>query len=117
MRPRISIGHCVCPSVRPSVRLSVRLSGRSIKIALIGSNCTLVHDVIGFIDQSEAWKTIDTMKELQVKREATNLRDSADRDKCGEWRGIPGCLGAVGGSLGVMGVGDGPPVPRLGRWR
>ena len=26
MRPRISIGHCVCPSVCLSVRLSVRLS-------------------------------------------------------------------------------------------
>ena len=50
----------VCPSVRPS--------GRSIKIALIGPNCTLVkfvHDVIGFIDQSEALKMIDTVKELQ----------------------------------------------------
>ena len=74
MRPRISIGHCVClsvrPSVRPSVRLSVRLSGRSIKIALIGPNFALVkfvHDVIGFIDQSGAWKMIDTVKELQVK--------------------------------------------------
>ena len=69
MRPRISIGHCVCPYVRLSVCMYVRLSGRSIKIALIGSNCTLVHDVIGFIDQSEAWKMIDTVKELQVKRE------------------------------------------------
>ena len=60
-------------SVRPSVRLSVRPSvGRSIKIALIRPNCTLVefvHDVIGFIDQSEAWKIIDTVKELQVKCE------------------------------------------------
>jgi hypothetical protein len=68
MRPRISIGHCVCPYVRPSVCPS----GRSIKIALIGPNLTLaefVHDVIGFIDQSEAWKMIDTVKELQVKRE------------------------------------------------
>ena len=59
-------------SVRMYVRMYVRPSGRSIKIALIGPNCTLVefvHDVIGFIDQSEAWKMIDTVKELQVKRE------------------------------------------------
>ena len=59
-------------SVRPYVRPSVCPSGRSIKIALIGPNRTLtefVHDVIGFIDQSEAWKMIDTVKELQVKRE------------------------------------------------
>ena len=62
MRPRISIGHCVCLSVRPS--------GKSIKIALIGPNITLVkfvHDIIGFIDQSGALKLIDTVKE-QVKR-------------------------------------------------
>ena len=60
----------VCPSVRLSVRPSVRLSGRSIKIALIGPNFALVefvHDVIGFIDQSEALKLFDTVKELQVK--------------------------------------------------
>ena len=31
--------------------------------------CLPVCDVIGFIDQSEAWKMIDTVKELQVKRE------------------------------------------------
>ena len=45
------------------------------------------------------------------------LRSDSGVDKCGKWRGIPGCLGAVGGSPGVMGVGDGPPIPRLGRWR
>merc|ERR1712168_1204736 len=59
-------------SVRLSVCLSVRPSGRSIKIALIVPNCTLVefvHDVIGFIDQSGALKLIDTVKELQVKGE------------------------------------------------
>ena len=58
----------VRPYVRMSVRMSVCPSGRSIKIALIGPNCTLVkfvHDVIGFIDQSEALKMIDTVKELQ----------------------------------------------------
>ena len=47
----------------------------------------------------------------------TKLRDSADKEKCGKLRGISGCLGAVGGSPGVMGGGDGPPRPRLGRWR
>ena len=64
-------------SVRPSVRLSVRRSGRSIKIALIGPNCTLVefvHDVIGFIDQSEALKMIDTVKELQELDPMSNQR-------------------------------------------
>ena len=45
------------------------------------------------------------------------LKSDSGGDKCGKWRGIPGCLGAVGGSPGVMGVGDGPPIPRLGRWR
>ena len=67
MRPRISIGHC----------LYVRMSGRSIKIALIGPNCTLVefvHDVIEFIDQSEALKMIDTVKELQELDPMSNQR-------------------------------------------
>ena len=68
MCPRISIGHCVCPSICLSLRPSVCPSGRSIKIVLIGPNCSLVklvHDEIGFIDQSEALKMIDTVKELQ----------------------------------------------------
>ena len=77
MRPRISIGHCVCPYVCPSVCPYVYLSGRSIKITLIGPNCTLVefvHDVIGFIDQSEALKMIDTVKELQELDPMSNQR-------------------------------------------
>ena len=54
-----------------------RCEDASKKIALIGPNCTLVHDVIGFIDQSEAWKMIDTVKELQVKRERGPMSNQA----------------------------------------
>ena len=42
------------------------------------------------------------------------LKSDSGVDKCGKWRGIPGCLGAVGGVPGGHGCGGWPPYTPTG---